>query len=335
MSDTGGVTLTPEEIEGLRAERDAAIAERDAERQARESEARRADGLYARVATGDRQIAAAQVSGLAAQETQAESVITAINGEIAHLKSQKASLYAEGKFEEAEDIGEKIADAAARRNQAQQAKSYYAQQRDTASKQPIDPVDRFLVANPNYTEAEQIWIKSNPRYATDQDFQGRVNAAHTVLISKGIVRQSPEYFQGLEQAGYMRAPPQAQPQPKPAASGGAAAHQGEGGETGEGESPYSEGATAIVEEPTVPQPARPQTRGQVAAAPSHRSPTPARDPPGQTRLTPDEAAAALAMSDLFPEEVQADGEAGIYAHYAKIKNSPTAKRIKADWAAGG
>ncbi len=333
MSDTGELTLSPEEIAELRAERNALMAERDAERAAREAEARRADGLYNRVADNSRQLASAQISSLDAQLAQADGAITGITSEMAGLKSQYSAFLAEGKFDEAAEVQEKISDAAARRNQAQQAKTYFAQQRETAAKQPVDPVDQFLSKN-NFAPAEQDWIKRNPRFATDTEFQARVTRAHNELVAKGVVAQSPEYFQGLEQAGYMRVPPAPKPEPRPAAAAnGGAASAAEGGDP---DNPYSEAADdVIVEEPVQTPPARPAARTGVAAGPSHRAPATPRPQAGQKTLTRDEAETALALSEYMPEEVQAEGEAGIYAFYQKMKDSPTARRIKSDWSSGG
>ncbi len=77
------------ENEALRAELAAATAGREAERAAREAETRRADGLYNRVATSDRQLAGAQVSSLAAHEAQADSAIAAIASEEAGLEAEQ------------------------------------------------------------------------------------------------------------------------------------------------------------------------------------------------------------------------------------------------------
>ncbi len=337
MSDDGSTVISSaEEIarenEALRAQVAAANAERDAERTAREAESRRADGLYSRVATADRQLAGAQVSGLAAQEAQAESTITAITNERAALRKEHSNLLAEGKFDEASEINEKMADAAARLNQAQQAKTYFSQQRETASKQPVDPVERFLAQNQNFTEKERDWIRANPRYATDTDFQGRVNRAHADLVAKGTAPQSTDYFQGLEQAGYMRSAPQiAADSPLVArASGGAA----DAGQEPTADDPYSGAAAAPVEEPV--QTPRPQARGQVAAAPSHRAPaTPgARPAPARVNLTPEQAEAALAASEYFPDEVKNGGEAEIYAYWHKLNTSSMARRMRDNWSAG-
>ena len=340
MPDDDLPQLTPEEVQALQDERNQLMAERDAERRRADAESARADGLHSQVVDGSKRLATAEVTGLAAQEQAADNAVAALNTEITGLKAQQAALFAEGKFEEASDIGEKIGDATARRQQAMQSKTYYAGQRERAAAAPADPVDRFLAANPNYSAPEQQWIRNNPRYATDRDFHTRVNQAHTEAVDvKGFARFSPEYFQHLEQRGYMRAPiaaPAADPPPRrPTASAtppaGADVDVGDGADA----SPFSDaadGGEVVVEEPVQPAP-RPAAR--TAAPPSRRAPAPPAGPRQDTaRLTPDEAAAALAMSEYYPIEVQNGGEAEIYKYYNQLKNSPMARRKREEWAQG-
>lgn len=329
MSDQ--VTMTPEDIAALREERDRLVEERDGERRAREDESRRADGLLGQVVNRDRSLAGAHVQSLEAKENQADAAAAAITTEMAGYRKQLADLNAEGKFEEAAEVQEKMADAAARRNQAQQAKVYFGQQKEQAKTAPVDPVERFLANSTTpFNEAEQAWIRKNPRYATDDAFHKRVNAAHLAAQDGGVAPGSTEYFQKLEEAGYMRQPPAQTRQ-----TGGTAAVVDPPGDGDDG--PYSGAAhetDADGDHAVQTTPRQPPARSAVAAGPSRRTPTPAqRSPSGDiTKLSPDEAAAALGMSEYFPEEVQNEGEAGIYAHYQKLKTSPMAKRLKSEWA---
>lgn len=312
--------VTLEELQALRAERDRLKAEAQAAAARADAEARRADELQTTVVSNSRTIAESQLQNLSAQETQAQQTISTLDAELASLKRDFANLQAEGKFEEAADVQEKMGIAAARRVQAEQAKTYYAKQREQVAAQPVDPVERFL-ANGQYNDAEKDWIRKHPRYATDRGFQERVNRAHAEAQAGGVAPGSPEYFQKLEAAGYMRA----QPQPEPLPRGNEPRVEPE-----PEDSPYS---TASEEEPPV-QPARQPVRA-VAAAPTRRPPaSPTRAPGGGRELTPEEAETALKMSEYFPDEVKEGGEAAIYAHYATLKASPMARRLREQWAAG-
>src|SRR5690348_18017676 len=96
-------------------------AELDAMR-ARQADVERLAGAYeGQIAEGSRRLANAQVTHLTSQEQQAQSSLHSVEEEIRGLKRQKVTLMADGKFDEAADLDEKLADAAARRLQYQNA----------------------------------------------------------------------------------------------------------------------------------------------------------------------------------------------------------------------
>lgn len=316
--------MSPEEIAELRAQHAQLIAERDAERQRADEEARRAETLQGQVIDSGRRLNESAVQGLESQEREADATVSSVATEIAGLKKEIETLLSEGKFAEVADVQEKMGDATARRNAAVQAKAYFAQQRTQAQAQPVDPIERFFQSNPQFTEAERDWIKRNPRYATDTAFQARVNEAHAKAMQKGVARQSEDYFKELENAGYMRRAPQTAAAPPPAA-----ATQQEAAV--DPDNPYSDAAAEAVEEPVEPQ--RPAPRPAAAAAPpSRRSPTapPARQVVAQ--LTPEQADTALRSADLAPLEIQQQGDAAILNWWAELNQSATAKRLRAEWA---
>lgn len=341
IDDDDDQPLSAEEARKLRD----ALAEQgsrlEAERRRADTEANRADELQSQVRTTSGHLANATVAGLEAQGAAAEQSISAIDQEITGYRRQQAELFAEGKFEEATELSEKIGDATARRQALRQSKSVIEQRRTEAAAAPADPVEGFLTRN-NFNDAEKQWIRSNPRYATDRGFWERVNAEHQKALDAGVEPHSPAYFKRLADAGYMRQAPaaaadpgQRQQQRQPAADGGTP-------EDTDGESPYSEAAggeeaapSVVIEPAAAPAPARQQTRTPMAAAPSRRSPgAPVAGQRQVIRLTSDEAEAALAMSDQFPAEVQEAGDEAIYAHYQKLKTSPMAQRKKLEWANG-
>lgn len=319
MSDLPQDQMTPEEIAELRAESQRLRSELDAERAAREAEARRADGLQQHVSTSDKRLAENEVAGLAALEQQADNAIATATSHLERAQKDIAELNAEGKFEEAAALQVKIGDLAAERQQARQAKAHYAQQRERAAAMPTDPVERFLAANTGFNDAEREWIKRNPRYATDGAFRDRVNRAH---VESGKQPGTVEYFSALEQAGYMR-PPQRQAQNLGGTAGG--------GDTGEGEAGGDafSSAAGTMEDETMQTRQPPRSSG--AARPSSRVPT-SQNQRQTTILSPDEADVALSLSELMPEDVQNAGDAGIYKFYNDLKHSAWAKRRRADWA---
>ncbi len=312
--------MTPEEITALREERDRLLAERDAERRRADSEASRADGLHGQVIDSGRRLNESAVEGIEAQVRQTDATIGSIGAELAGLKKELASLYADAKFEEAAEVQERIGDATARRAAAVQAKAWFSQQRESAAALPTDPIERFFQANPRLNEAEREWIRHHPRYAFDTDFQARVIAAHGAALSRGIARQSPEYFAELERAGYQRAAP-----PAPAPADPNAGDRDDAADT-----PYSDAATPSPED-TVP--VTPPRRQSAAAPPSRRAPT---APPTRrlvASLSEEEADTALRNADLAPKEIREEGDAAILNWWAGLKNSSTAARLRQEWAA--
>lgn len=319
------------EIERLKADLD---FER---RRAAENETR-ADNLDQQVSRSGQQLHSAQVAQLTAQENAATDAINATAQELATLKAQLANLQAEGKFEEAADVQERIGDAAARRQQAMQAKTYFTRQKELHSSTPPDPVERFLTQNQGqYANEDIAWIRSHHRYATDLGFRNRVIQAHAQALEQGINQRTPEYYKFLEDAGYMRAAP-------PASQEQGAAPTGEAGDL--------EPEIRIREERGMPQdidgepeaygrrPDRPQQRAAgngslraaIAGAPSRRSVN-ATGRRTIVELTPDERDTALAVAPHMADaETLAGGQPAILRWWHELKYSPAAERIRREWA---
>ena len=329
MADGDQISLTPEEITALREENTRLQTERDAARNLAAEEQRRADGLYGQVVDGGRRLAESTVQGFSTQAQQADTTITTLTSEIAALRTQRIALLQEGKFDEEAEVNEKISEAVGRRQQAQQAKSYYTQQTEQARTQPADPVDRFFAANPQFSESEKAWIKRNPRYATDTAFMARVNAAHAEAIDLGYPQQSADYFAHLEKKGYVRADPAPRPATAQRPTASAAAPNAET-DPDDSENPYS--TAAIEPEEPIVQPQRPAPRAAPAAPVTRRSPTaPAAQRRVVAQLTEEQADAALKMSELAPIEIQNQGDAAILAWWADLNTGATAERLRREW----
>ncbi len=198
----------------------------------------------------------AEGTGWAAREQAADSAIQSITGEIDGLKRSHATLQAEGKFEEAADIAEKIGDATARRREQQNAKVYFGQQREQSSKAPADPLA-------NYSPAQRSWIEAHPAYLNDPNYANRVN----FLYEKGkqeasLAPDSPELFTYIEK-NLNPQPAAAETKPAPRAEGGDTAPSGEAdspfSDTGEATDPPGEGGASGLQRHTMDAPPVNQT----------------------------------------------------------------------------
>lgn len=306
-------------------------------RRAFENEAR-ADNLDHQVSQSSAREHSAQLGQLQAQETAAVDAINATGSEIAGLKTKLANLQAEGKFEEAADVQEQIGDATARRQQAMQAKAYFAQQRSNYSAAPADPVERFLADNSNtYSKEDMDWIRHNRRFATDAAFRNRVIQAHADALQQGIRQRSPEYYSHIENVAYLRPAPLAeQPQTQPAPSG----YEAESEEPQEPEirirepemiQQSNEAFNRRANQPQTSAAGNGSLKAAIAGAPSRRSPT-AMDRRTIAELSEQERDTAMAMAPhLAPPEVLQGGEPAILNWYNDGKDSATARRIRQGW----
>lgn len=315
-------------------------------RRASENEAR-ADTLDHQVSQSSARIHSAQLAQLQAQEQAADDAVKATANEIAGLKAQLATLQAEGKFQEAADVQEQIGDAAARRQQALQAKGYFAQQRTSFPATPMDPVERFLSDNQGtYSAEDMAWIRQNRRFATDAAFRGRVIQAHGEALQSGIRQRSAEYYQHIENAAYLRpsAPPelpqpeqrQAQPAPTGAGEGGEEPYQPEiriirDQDMDQRFEPEPEAFNRHAERPQQRAAGNGSMRAAVAAPPSRRLPM-ANDRRTILTLTEGERDSAVAMAPYLAEpEVLQGGLPAILNWYNDLKESAAARRIRNGW----
>lgn len=351
-------TLDPE---ALATENARLKAELEAARTGMAEETARANAASNEASQAGTRAHAAQVAQLAAQEVAATNTVASIDQEIRGLKTQLSALQAEGKFDEAADIQEKIGDATARRLQAKQAQEYYAGQKTTASAAPADPVEQFIAANQRDLSKEDVdWIRRNRRFAEDSAFRDRVKAGHHEAIQKGIAHRSPEYWQLIERRGYR----QADPPPASAGQQPPAAAAADGGNTGAAPSGYTggnpesdtasggielqiiqpqdttqmqsqnSGGPAFNRQAEVPQARAAGTgsiRAAIAAEPS-RAPIGGNGRQVVARLTQEQMDTALAMAPhMAPKEVLEGGAPAIGLWWQTLNNSPTANRIRQGW----
>ncbi len=133
------------------------------------------------------------------------------------------------------------------------------------------------------------WIRANPRFITDVAFRHKVWGADTIVTADGIARDTPAYFDRVEQMVGLR-------QQAPAAEPVSAA--------GETVSRTSPGATPAAAPPARPAPAaaaRPTARPVASAAPATAVPTARPGQSGEIVLTAEER--RLARQIMTPEVI--------------------------------
>ena len=192
-----------EEIARLRAELEAA-------RRYGSEQEQRANLLDNQYTQASSRAATAEMAQMAAPGTDATNRIAALDAEIRGLKERIAVLNSEGKYAEAAELTEQMADAAANRLWAREAQTHFAAQKQQHFAAPTDPVEQYIAANSHFTREDADWIRRNRSYALDENFRNRVNQAHNEAVDTlGLIQFSPEYYQHLEQRGYARPDQQA------------------------------------------------------------------------------------------------------------------------------
>ena len=334
--DTEIDSRDPQEIreENARLRSDLELARR------REAEERgRADSLDVQVSQSASRTATAQLGQVEAQLVTADNIIDSIGREMASLKAQKSALMAEGKFDEAADVDERMADAAASRQQALQAKQSFTNQRERLANVPVDPVEQFIAANQgNYSAEDVAWIRQHRRFATDRNFSQRVAAAHAEALEGGIRHRSPEYYAHLERRGYML------PDPAPAQQTEAAPTGHAGGDATSDVEPEiiirndempanGEGAFGRrAEQPQQRAAGNGSMRAAIAAAPSRRSFS--QSPTGRRTLmefTESERDTAMRLAATIEPQKLQEGEIEVLRWYDTLRNSGAANRVRQGW----
>jgi hypothetical protein len=226
----------PLEAEVTTAEEPSEVDALKLELEAERKKAADAEARY-RAAAGERDNHQARLSeSVSAQFASHDALIDArINAADFNLRSAKAeyaTAQAEGRFAEAADLAEKIADAKHAAREAANEKARLAQMKQQAEAEATrapavtDPVDRMLAGV--QSDASRNWLRSNravaEQMATDQRYFAKVAAADNEAYSSGIDRDTPEYFAfieqklGLKDAPVTEAAPAARPRSSAAAS---------------------------------------------------------------------------------------------------------------------
>jgi len=139
--------------------------------------------------------------GLAAELAAYDNALEQTRAAQSIAKQKWTTLQQAGDYEGAGDALQEVTDASARLQQLESQRSYVAQQAEQVKNtQPQqvqgDPLE-------GYSPQEREWIRNNPRYLQDQEFNAKVNAAAEYAMRiAGHQRNTPEYFDAIERTIY-------------------------------------------------------------------------------------------------------------------------------------
>ena len=214
--DKGGRAISAEDLAELQKELQAAKDDAARERQSRAT----AETRTAEVERTSHQKLQSEIEKRI--EEQTNTVATALlsaEGEVASFRALAAKAMEEGKWAEAAEANENLADAKMRHRDLSYQKQELARAAETAKRTPAP--------TPSGQTKTQSWIAAHPRFNTDTSYNAKAMAAHYAAVGDGIAPESDEYFKRIEEAtGDRKIEPK--PEPKPNGEGGREAAQADG-----------------------------------------------------------------------------------------------------------
>lgn len=225
---TAAVTLTDaapaaktDELETLRAqlaESNAKVAEETGRREAAEARA-------AATTTEHRSQLAEQVTArFTAEEQAVEASLLAASGALKTTKDSYTKALEEGRFADATDLAEQIADAKLslnganwRKNQLSEVKKRAETEASRHTETRADPIEAMIAT---VSPASQQWLRSHrdiaSKMASDPRYMARVTAASNHAYAEGHDYDTPSYFSFVERELNPQAGTEDDDQPAPA-----------------------------------------------------------------------------------------------------------------------
>lgn len=134
-----------------------------------------------------------------AEETAVKTRIEAADASALEMRRKYAEALSEGRFEDAAQVQDEMAELRAKQGQDKQYQSWLGAEKERLTKTP--PVQQEQGLNlANYTPGQRKWIKANPDFMTDVRLRQKTEAMHSMAVADGIEIDSPEYFEVINQA---------------------------------------------------------------------------------------------------------------------------------------
>lgn len=228
--------ITAEEIQALTDELAAAKRDRDSERSGRVA----AEGRTREVEQTSAEKLKSEIEKRL--EEQGNTIATALvsaQAEIDSFRALAAKAMEDGKWADAAEATENMADAKVRLREL----TYQKQQVEQAKTQAAEAAKNPRPA-PGPQGKTAAWIAAHPRFNTDPQYNAAAMAAHYQAIRDGIAIESDQYFQRIEEAtGDRKVEQKVEPKAK-AAEGGEGEGSGRRGvDTSGGPAPVTRRAT--------------------------------------------------------------------------------------------
>lgn len=139
-----------------------------------------------------------QAARFDAEEAAVTARLGAAEGEAAGLRKQYSEALAEGRFDEAAEVNDKLAELRAKQAQDKQYATWLTGEKARAAEQAKQPAHEG-VDLAQYSSAQRKWIKANPEFMDDPKVRAKTFAGHQLALAEGVEVDSPEYFEIIDE----------------------------------------------------------------------------------------------------------------------------------------
>lgn len=146
------------------------------------------------------------------------SAIDSLKRDAAILKSNYTSALASNNYEKAAEIQEQMSLNSTKLMRLEDGKVELEKRPKVEPVKYTDPVEEFAT---RLSPQSGKWIRQHPEYVTDPRLNQQMIGAHSLAVGKGIIADTPEYFQFIENILDMSSKVKEEPsEPLQASSGG-------------------------------------------------------------------------------------------------------------------
>jgi hypothetical protein len=175
--DTGGEPVSREHLQRALAQ----------ERAKREDVERRLNAERASRTRAEGDVRSEQTARYAAEQASIEARMGGREAEIAAIRRQITEAMSEGRFEDATELTDKLADKRAEHREDVRYKTWLEGQKQARQAEPSNEIDLS-----QYTPKQRAWIKDHPDFMTDDKVRQLTAAGHNLALAQGHAVDSPQ-----------------------------------------------------------------------------------------------------------------------------------------------
>jgi hypothetical protein len=165
------------------------------------------------------QVANAQMGRFEAEEQAVKSRLEATDEAAKGLKASYAAALAEGRFDDATELNDKLAELRARQQNDKNYEAWLLSEKTRLQNQPPPPAGPQGIDLRLFTPGQRQWIERHPEFHNDEPLRKRTQAGHAVALARNVPVDSEAYFEIIDhyafEDGDLPPPRRQEPEPPP------------------------------------------------------------------------------------------------------------------------